>query len=345
MAKRDDLGKLRLKFQADLERRSFPQKQPKPPNGELSSRPADPVLPNDGTRITQQDCDPFGDENEVRTKGEELIKKDELVGRLFPTPWRVAGKKGLTPTLPIDEFIRNMSDAGKLRTLNEPEDSHHVIICPFMIARTYVYRAFEEAEADERYGEWQRRERRAALEFSRKNEGELQRLLVYREESPESLWLTKSPTLDLKKLIASLQAEISHIESILSRGSNSKGDVWKIRFARTLGYGWRDLVGRRPAWTGEGEFIFLHFVRAAFQTVGDLASEPWDRQCRTAIEQEGRHRPPEERWDYRRLIRERPVHRERSAGIWTAKPQLLPKHASILDTKPDNFARVGDLSD
>jgi hypothetical protein len=269
MTKGDDLDDLRAKLRSDTARGAFPQ----------------------GVSAA--------------TKGNGLIDQDRLRARLFPTTWNVPNVKGPKPTLPIDEFIRKMSDARKLRTLNE--QSHHAIICPFMIARTHVYRAFEEAEADERYGEWQRRERQAALEFNRKSEAELQRLLVYREESPESLWLTKSSTLDLKKLITSLQAEISRLESMLSRGSNSKGDVWKIRFARTLGYGWRDLVGRRPAWTGEGEFIFLHFVRAAFQTVGGLASEPWDCQCRTAIEQEGRHRPPEERWDYRQLIRACPV--------------------------------------
>jgi hypothetical protein len=271
MTKRDDLDELRLKLRAELGRRAFPQDAP------------------------------------AATKGEALVDLDKLKAQLFPEIWNIPNLHGPKPALPIDEFIRKMSDAGKLRTLNDKEDSHHAIICPFMIARTYVYRAFEEAEADERYGEWQRRERRVALEFSRQSEAELQRLLVYREESPESLWLTKAATVELNKLIASVQVEISRLESMLSRGTNSKGDVWKIRFARTLGYGWRDLVGRRPAWTGEGELIFLHFVRAAFRTVGGLISEPWERPCRTAIQQEGRHRQPEEQWDYRQLIRDRPV--------------------------------------
>jgi hypothetical protein len=271
MAKRDDLDRLRLKLREELGLRAFPQSIP------------------------------------AATKGASLIDVEKLAARLFPEKWSIPDVKGPKPALPIDKFIRTMSEAGKLRTLNEQEDKHHVIICPFMIARTWVYRAYEEAEVDERYGAWRRREREAALEFCRKSEANLRKLLVYREDSPEALWLTKTPTLALRELIRSLQAESCHLESMLSRGSNSKGDVWKIRFALTLGYGWKDLVGRRPAWTGEGQFIFLHFVRAAFQTLGGLASEPWDRPCRTAIKQEARDRAPEGQWDYRRMIRERPV--------------------------------------
>jgi hypothetical protein len=108
--------------------------------------------------------------------------------------------------------------------------SHHAIICPFMIARTYVYRAFEEAEADERYGEWQRRERQAALGFNRKSEAELQRLLVYREESPESLWLTKNPTLDLKKLIARDRPPLGN-----RGGCRTHWNAWRRRHSAAFG--------------------------------------------------------------------------------------------------------------
>jgi hypothetical protein len=267
MTEGDDLNDLGLKLRSDFARRAFPQ----------------------GAAIA--------------TKGDRYTGRDKLRTKLFPKRY-VASPKGPQPALPIDKLILEMSK--RLRPLSELHDKHHFIKCHFMIARAYVYRAFEAAEAESRYGEWQRREQRAALKFCIDTEAWLQKHLVHRQESPEALWLMDKTTADLKNYIASVKDEIFRLQSFVSRRPSAKGDVWKIRFARTLGYGWRDLVGRSPAWTQEGDFIFLHFVRAAFQTVGGSASETWERPCRTAIKQE-RRLPLEEQWDYRRLIREAPI--------------------------------------
>jgi hypothetical protein len=157
-------------------------------------------------------------------------------------------------------------------------------------------------------GEWARREQRAALNFDHEVELELQKMLIHRTESAHTLWLcSNTVTDDLKTLIASVQSEISDLEHQLSKKRCAKGDVWKICFAQTLGYGWHDLVGRPPAWTAESKrILFLDLVRAAFETLGGPSFEKWNRACRTAIEQE-RKRPVAEQWDYVRLIRERPI--------------------------------------
>jgi hypothetical protein len=269
MTNSDDLNDLRVKLRSEMARRAFPQSAPTP------------------------------------TKGERYIERDKLHLTLFPRRY-VAGPKGPQPALPIDKLILKMSNARELRRLNKQHDKHHAIQCPFMIGRTYVYRAFEAAEAESKFGNWQRREQRATLKFCVKTEAWLQEHLVYRQEGPEFLWVTSKATADLKALISSVQDEISRLRSFLSRKPDARGDVWKIRFARTLGYGWKDLVGRAPAWTEEGHFIFLHFVRAAFETVGGSGAETWERPCRTAIKQE-RRLPLEEQWDYTRLIREAPI--------------------------------------
>jgi hypothetical protein len=100
--KREDLGDLRLKLRAELPRRAFP--------------PA------------------------VDTKGAALVAADALRAQLFPALY-VPHKDGPEPALPIDKFIRALRRTGRLRPLNEVEDKHHIVQCPYMIARTYVYRA------------------------------------------------------------------------------------------------------------------------------------------------------------------------------------------------------------
>jgi hypothetical protein len=216
-----------------------------------------------------------------------------------------------------------MCHVGRLRALNPEDEKLHIVLCPYWIARTYVCRAYEAAEAEETMGEWARRERRAALKFDHKMEFELQKLLIYRTQSAHAQWLDNAATDNLNKLIVSVQSEISSLEHHLSREPSAKGDVWKVCFARMLGYGWHDLVGGQPAWTAESKgILFLDFVRAAFETLGGRASEKWDRACRTAIAQE-RKRPVADQWDYWRLIRENPIVRAAAPGDLDVRTMVL----------------------
>lgn len=234
-----------------------------------------------------------------------------LRARLFPQGHHAVGKKP-NPALPIDDFVAELKQVDKLR----PDlllAEYHSIACPYLIARTYVFRAFDIACADERYGQWDREQTQAALQQSKATEHELQILLARRENGPGFLSLSSSLIKALREAIAESQKESSEFERRLKRMPNRKGDVWGIRFAQVLGYAWADLTAKSPAWTmgKDRKLLFVNFVRAAYRSGGPLPRREWHRQCRTAIEREN-EKSMEKRWNFREMIREHPVLRHSS---------------------------------
>jgi hypothetical protein len=236
------------------------------------------------------------------------VDLDVLKTTLFPEGVSFVVNREPEDTLRIDRFVTELRKAGRLKPVDEFDGSEHGIGCPYMIARMYVYRAFEDAESEETYASWHRAEIRAAAKLNEKFEEQLQEILLYRNEAAESLFWRTSVTESLKCALHQLQAETAELQRFAGRIPEGRGDIWRIRFARTLGFGWLDLTGRKPARTEKKDLLFLDFVEAAFETGSGRLEKSWDRSCRTAIERENRL-PVEERWNFRRLIRDRPLFR------------------------------------
>lgn len=236
------------------------------------------------------------------------VNLDALRPKLFPESVTFLVDREPKDPLRIDEFVTKLRKSRRLRALDQFDGSAHGIACPYLIARSYVYRAFEDAENEETYAGWHKAEIRAATKLNQTFEGQLHEILLYRNEAAERLFWRSSVTASLKCALDQMQAETTALRRLLAELPDGKGDVWRIRFARTLGFGWIDLTGRRPAWTEGKDLLFVDFVEAAFETGGGQWEKSWYRQCRTAIQRENRL-PLEKRWNFRRLIRDRPLFR------------------------------------
>ena len=181
------------------------------------------------------------------------VNLDALKTTLFPENVAFLVNREPKDALRIDKFVTELRKAGKLRPVDVFGGSEHGIGCPYMIARMYVYRAFEDAENEETYAGWRRTEIRAAAKLNEKFEEQLQKILLYRNEAAESLFWRTSATELLKCALNQIQAETAELRRLIARIPEGKGDIWRIRFARTLGFGWLDLTGRKPAWTAAPE--------------------------------------------------------------------------------------------
>jgi len=206
----------------------------------------------------------------------------------------------------VDKFISRLSIAKRLRIDFDFHEAQHGIKCPYLILRLYVYRAFRDAEIQEKYAPLYKDDLQAAARLCEGAEGALREIVLQRSEALGCLYLETSITAQLREIVQKLQQEKADLQRRIRDQPNAKGDVWRIRFARTLGYAWLDLTGRKPAWAEGQGLLFVNFVEAAFESVGGPFKGSWSRQCRTAIKRENRL-PVGERWDFRRLIREWPI--------------------------------------
>jgi hypothetical protein len=251
-------------------------------------------------------------EHESRYQKEKQLfphdKKDEVGAKLFlvEQPF-IAGRKPKR-ALPVDNFVSRLCEAKKLRLDVDFHLAQQGINCSYLITRLYVYRAFKDAEFEEKYTPLHRGDLQAAAKLCELAEGALEEIVLQRSEALESIHLKTSITTSL------LQQRVRDTPS-------AKGEVWRIRFARTLGYAWLDLTGRNPAWAEGQGFLFVNFVEAAHETVSSAFQGTWARQCRTAIQRENRL-PAGERWDFRRLIREHPLVKFRSSISTDAEASL-----------------------
>jgi hypothetical protein len=249
-------------------------------------------------------------EYESRYEKEKLLfphdTRDELGAKLFFSGQVfVAGRKPKR-ALPLDNFISRLCEAKRLRLDFDFHRAQQGIECPYLIARLYVYRAFRDAEFEEKYTPLHKDDLQAAAKLCEVAEGALKEIVLQRSEALESIHLKNSITASLKDILEKLQHEKSELQQRIRSMPSAKGEVWRIRFARTLGYAWLDLRGRKPAWADGQGLLFVNFVEKAFETVGGPFHGSWSRQCRTAIERENLL-PIGERWDFRRLIREYPL--------------------------------------